>query len=83
MPTPDASQWNIGGVGSSGVGDVYFMCISCILVALFQSLCMIFCVGYAKISRRKGRFQWNMGFRFSLQRKSILEDGNHSLSDST
>ena len=30
MPTPDASQWNIGGVGSSGVGHVYFMSISCI-----------------------------------------------------
>ena len=24
-------------------------------------LCIIFRVGYAKISRRKGRFQWNMG----------------------
>ena len=24
-PIPDASQWNIGGVGSSGVGHVYFM----------------------------------------------------------
>ena len=24
-PTPDASRWNIGGVGSSGVGHVYFM----------------------------------------------------------
>ena len=29
-PTPDASQWNIGGIGSSGVGHVYFMYISCI-----------------------------------------------------
>ena len=27
---PNASQWNIGGVGSSGVGHVYFMYISCI-----------------------------------------------------
>ena len=35
-PTPDASQWNIGGVGSSGVGHVYFMYISC-------CLCIIFC----------------------------------------
>ena len=25
LPTPDASQWNIGGVGSSGIGHVYFM----------------------------------------------------------
>ena len=28
-PTPDANQWNIGGVRSSGVGNVYFMYISC------------------------------------------------------
>ena len=26
-PTPDASQWNIGGAGSSGVGHIYFMYI--------------------------------------------------------
>ena len=57
-PTPDASQWNIGRVWSSGVGHVYFMYISC-------CLCIIFSVGYAKISRCKGRFQWNMGFRVS------------------
>ena len=44
-------QWNIGGVGSSGVGHVHFMYISC-------CLCIIFRVGYAKIS------QWNMGFNF-------------------
>ena len=49
-------QWNIGGIGSSGVGHVYFMYISC-------CLCIIFRVGYAKISRRKGRFQWNMGLK--------------------
>ena len=55
-PTPDASQWNIGGVGSSGVGHVYFMYISC-------CLCIIFRIGYVKISRRKGSFQWNMGLR--------------------
>ena len=29
-PTPEASQWNIGGVRSSGIGNVYFMYISCI-----------------------------------------------------
>ena len=55
-PTPDASQWNIGGVGSSGIGHIYFMYIS-------SCLCIIFRVGYAKISRRKGRFQWNMGLK--------------------
>ena len=54
-PTPDASQWNIGGVGPSGVGHVYFMYISC-------CLCIIFRVGYAKISQHKGSFQWNMGY---------------------
>ena len=48
-------QWNIGGVGSSGVGHVHFMYISC-------CLCIIFRVGYAKISRRRGKFRWNMGF---------------------
>ena len=40
-PTPDASQWNIGGVGSSGIGHVYFMYISCIfhlVCALFSAL---------------------------------------------
>ena len=35
---------------------VYFMYISC-------CLCIIFRVGYAKISRRKGSFQWNMGLK--------------------
>ena len=39
---------------------VYFMYISC-------CLCIIFRVGYAKISRRKGRFQWNMDFNFYFQ----------------
>ena len=51
---PNASQWNIGGVGSSGVGHVYFMYIS-------FCLCIIFRVGYAKIIRRKGGFQWSTG----------------------
>ena len=41
-PTPDASQWNIGGVGSptqiSCVGHVHFMYISCI----FHSVCASF-----------------------------------------
>ena len=55
-------QWNIGGIWSSGVGHVYFMYISC--------LCIIFRVGYAKISRRKGRFQWNIGFSFYFMLKN-------------
>ena len=40
---PNASQWNIGGVGSSGVGHVYFMYISCIfhvVCASFSTLAM-------------------------------------------
>ena len=37
-PTPDASQWNIGGLGSSGVGHVYFMDISWI----FHVVCASF-----------------------------------------
>ena len=37
-PTPDASQWNIGGIRSSGVGHVYFMYISCI----FHVVCASF-----------------------------------------
>ena len=48
-------QWNIGGVGTSGVGHVHFMYISC-------CLCIIFRVGYVKISRRRGKFKWNMGY---------------------
>ena len=37
-PTPNASQWNIGGGGSSGVGHVYFVYISCI----FHVVCATF-----------------------------------------
>ena len=35
--------WNIGGVGSSGIGHIHFMYISC-------CLCIIFRIGYVKIS---------------------------------
>ena len=53
MPNPDASQWNIGGVGLSGVGagvgHVHFM--------LFMSF------SFASGTQRKLVFQWNMGFR--------------------
>ena len=34
--TLDAGQWNIGAVGSSGVGHVYFMYISCIFHVYFM-----------------------------------------------
>ena len=50
--TPEASQWNIGGVGPSGVGagvgHVHFM--------LFMS------ISFASGTQRKLIFQWNMGF---------------------
>ena len=66
-------QWNIGGVGSSGVGHVHFMYISC-------CLCIIFRVGYAKISRRSGKFQWNMGLslRFHIPTGNIHMEGTVS-----
>ena len=52
--TPDASQWNIGGVGSSGVGagvgHVHFM--------LFMS------ISFASGTQRKPVFWWNMGLLF-------------------
>ena len=52
-PTPDASQWNIGGVGPSGVGagvgHVHFM--------LFMS------ISFASGTQRKLIFQWNMGLK--------------------
>ena len=46
LPTPDTSQWNIGGVGA-GVGHVHFM--------LFMS------ISFAWGTQRKLVFQWNMG----------------------
>ena len=49
-PTPDASQWNIGGFGSSGVGHVYFMYISCIFHVYFMYISCIFHVVCALFS---------------------------------
>ena len=46
---------------SSGVGHVYFMSI---FMYISCCLCIILRVGYARIGRRKGSFQWNMGFTF-------------------
>ena len=47
----DASQWNIGGVGSSGVGHVYFMYISCI----FHQSCIfhVVCASFSALATRK------------------------------
>ena len=52
-PTPDASQWNIGDVGSptreAGIGHVHFM---------------FFCVDFICVGHpTQTRFQWNMGFK--------------------
>ena len=52
-PTPDASQWNIGGVGppgvGAGVGHVHFM--------------FFVLITFAFSSQRKPSFQWNMGLK--------------------
>ena len=52
-PTPDASQWNIGGVGPSGVGAV----VGHVHFMFFVLISFAFC------SQRKPSFLWNMGFR--------------------
>ena len=51
MPTPDASQWNIGGVGPSGVGAG----VGHIHFRLFVL------ISFAFGSQRRSSFQWNMG----------------------
>ena len=55
-PTPNASRWNIGGVGSpmqnSRIGHVDFM--------LFMSLSL------ALASQHEPNFQWNMGLTIML-----------------
>ena len=38
-------QWNIGGVGSSGIGHVYFMYISCIF--------HVVCASFSALATRK------------------------------
>ena len=43
--TPDASKWNIGGGGSSGIGHVYFMYISCIF--------HVVCAPFSALATRK------------------------------
>ena len=57
-PTPDASQWNIGGVGPSGVEagvrHVHFR--------LFVS------ISFAFGSQRKRSFQWNMGLNRKIRK---------------
>ena len=56
MPTFNASQWNIGGVGSptqgAGVGHVHFM--------------FFVLISFALGSQRKPSFQWNMGLSILL-----------------
>ena len=45
---------------------VYFMYISC-------CLCTFFRVGNAKFSRRKGRFQWNTGFKVDTHNSVVMK----------
>ena len=58
-PTPEHSQWNIGGVGSPTqnfrIGHVHFM--------LFMS------ISFASGTQRTLIFQWNMGLRYLRDEK--------------
>ena len=64
--TPNASQWNIGCVGSPTqnfrVGNVHF--IFCVLIS------------FAFSSQRKPSFQWNMGFTLWFVVKESLHAFN-------
>ena len=58
-PAPNASRWNIGGVGpptqaylGAGIGHVHFM--------------FFVLISFALGGQRKPSFQWNMGFSKSL-----------------
>ena len=50
-PTPDASQWNIGCVGSLAFG----LCVGHVHFIFFVL------ISFASDTRRKPVFQWNMG----------------------
>ena len=52
MRTPNASQWNIGCVGSPGIGA----CVGHVDFMMFVS------ISFALGSQHKCSFQWNMGF---------------------
>ena len=56
MPTPNASQWNIGDLGLLALGLVHFM--------LFVS------ISFALGHKMQTRFQWNMGF--NVTSKSVF-----------
>ena len=81
-PTPDASQWNIGGVGGSGFGHVYFMYISC----LFH----VVCASFSALATRKladanpvSSGIWAQGFHYSVDLHLsciILETANKDIS---
>ena len=51
-PTPNASQWNIGCVGSLALG----LCVGHVHFIFFVL------ISFASDTRRKPVFQWNMGF---------------------
>ena len=57
LPTtrnPNASQWNIGCVGSPGIGA----CVGHVHFMLFVP------ISFALGSQRECSFQWNMGYTF-------------------
>ena len=70
-PTPDASQWNIGGVWSSGVGHVYIMYISCIF--------HVVCASFSALATRKladavsQNFYLSPSFHFMKSKKICLK----------
>ena len=67
MPTPDGSQWNIGGVGPSGIGAG----VGHVDFRLFVS------ISFAFGSQRKRSFQWNMGLNFFFQTLRIVSAHTH------
>ena len=60
---PDASQWNIGCVGSLALG----LCVGHVHFIFFVL------ISFALGSQRKPSFQWNMGFTKQNNNNNILE----------
>ena len=69
-PNPDASQWNIGSVGSLALG----LCVG--HVHFFFLVLISFALG----SQRKPSFQWNMSFIVGFSNHIALEQmGNRCM----
>ena len=62
---PNASQWNIGCVGSLALG----LCVGHVHFILFVL------ISFASDTRRKPVFQWNMGFSFCTNNKERWSGG--------